>query len=361
MTNKSSHFKFTKKENSINNEKKRENDSIKKEKKYSQILIRILLSSKSYNNKINTKENIKTNDTKRKTLFNNNTELEIKNKSTHPKFESIKNFKKIKISPLRNNYYKTEQNKKSLIITNKISKIKEIIKHNLKIKLENKFSFLKKNDSSSKENTIYSPYKKIYKNYYTNKTNIKSILINKNQNKYGLNIKHPQKIKLDKSNTEKKNKKIFPKITQTKPDKNLINKIPIKKLELTNNFSANKLNPIYSKYINLTNRDKYDKNLNESENIESSARLTKRKILYINLYKSNVKTENKKINIHKKYGIIKNNMNSGKKKLLILVDDFNQKNNGKQNNNMTFSLGSKRLIDQIRTIQKLNIINESSI
>ena len=79
--------------------------------------------------------------------------------------------------------------------------------------------------------------------------------------------------------------------------------------------------------------------------------------MYINLSKSNVRTENKTINIHKKYGIIKGSMNSTKKKLLILVDDFNQKNNCKQNNNMTFSLGPKRLIDQIRTIKKLNIIH----
>ena len=360
MTNKSSHFKFAKKENSLNNGKKRENDSIKKEKKYSEILIRILLSSKSYNNKIdNTQEKTKANSTKRKTLFNNNTELKIKNKIKYPKFESNKNLKNLNKSLSIKKTYKTEKTKTSQIMSKKINKIKDRIKQSIKLKLENKYSFLNKNNSLSNENTIYSSEKKNYKNYYINKRNVKSILINKNKNKYELNIKHHPKINLDKSTKEKKNKKIFN--PQTKKAKNIDNKSPIKQLELINYFSTNKLNPIYNKYIYLTNRDKSEKNLNETDNIKSSTRLTKKKILYINLSKSNVRTENKTINIHKKYGIIKGSMNSTKKKLLILVDDFNQKNNCKQNNNMTFSLGPKRLIDQIRTIKKLNIINKSSI
>ena len=205
MTNNSSHFKFAKKENSLNNGKKRENDSIKKEKKYSEILIRILLSSKLYNNKIdNTQEKTKANSTKRKTLFNNNTELKIKNKIKYPKFESNKNLKNLNKSLSIKKTYKTEKTKTSQIMSKKINKIKDRIKQSIKLKLENKYSFLNKNNSLSNENTIYSSEKKNYKNYYINKRNVKSILINKNKNKYELNIKHHPKINLDKSTKEKK-------------------------------------------------------------------------------------------------------------------------------------------------------------
>ena len=73
--------------------------------------------------------------------------------------------------------------------------------------------------------------------------------------------------------------------------------------------------------------------------------------------KNNIaRTEKKEI----KEGIIKNNKDSVKKNIkLILIDDYEQKKGIKQNN-ITFYLSPKRLIDQIRTIKKLNIINKSS-
>ena len=115
MTNKLSHFKFTKKETSLNKsviERKKENDSLKKERKYSELLIRILLS----NNKIDKKENNKINNTKRKTLFNNNEFLiKYKNKNKPPKvyneYNTLNNSQK-KYNNIINKY-KTE--KKTLI------------------------------------------------------------------------------------------------------------------------------------------------------------------------------------------------------------------------------------------------------
>ena len=171
MTNKLSHFKLTKKEKPLNktvNERNRENDSLKKERKYSELLIRILLSSKPYNNKIDNEKNIKINNTKRKSLFNNNDKflIKYKNKKVFPKaynnFNTLNKSQKTYSSII--NKYKTEKknlNLKSRIITKRTDEFKEIIKHNLNLNLETKFFFLKKNNSSSRKCIKYSLPKKI--------------------------------------------------------------------------------------------------------------------------------------------------------------------------------------------------------
>ena len=303
MTNKLSHFKFTKKENSLNKsviERKKENDSLKKERKYSELLIRILLS----NNKIDKKENNKINNTKRKTLFNNNEFLiKYKNKNKPPKvyneYNTLNNSQK-KYNNIINKYKTEKKNTylKSSIMKKKLDEFKEIIKHNLNLNLETKFSFLKKNNSSYKERIKYS--------------NLKFIEINKNSK---LNIKNSRN-------------KIQNQITRTKTTENVIN------IKLSNKINK-----------------KQNTSINETE------KKSNKKIVYINLSKNNIaRTEKKEI----KEGIIKNNKDSVKKNIkLILIDDYEQKKGIKQNN-ITFYLSPKRLIDQIRTIKKLNIINKSS-
>ena len=351
MTNKLSHFKFTKKENTLNNTvngRKRENDSLKTERKYSDLLIRILLSSKSYNNKIENKKNQKLINTKRKTLFNNNKFI-IKNKNKSPKvynnISNLNNSKKKNKNIIYN--YKTEKkesNVKNRIINKKIDEFKEVIKHNLNLNLETKFSFLKKNNSSSKERIIY--------------------------NKNKLNIKNLQKKNLNNSTNDKKYK-IQQQMIRTNTTENInylkLNKsnknqkISIKKMKLMNYFSTNKLNQNnYNKYITLTNREKSHEELKKKENKKSNNKINNKKIVYINLSKHNTESELRTENKIRKFGIIKNNKDSVKKKLLILIDDYNQKKGMKQNN-MTFYLSPKRLIDQIRTIKKLNIINKSTV
>ena len=380
MTNKSSHFKFTKKEISLNNPangKKKENDSIKNERKYSELLIRILLSSKPYNNKIDNKKNLKSNNLKRKILFNK-TESGIKNKNKSPKIKAKINFNKSSNSQIKNKNLiinknfktaKKETNVQKSIINKKIDEIKAIIKHNLNLNLETKFSFLKPNNSSSKERIIYSPSKK---NYNTNKTSLKFLKINRDRKKYGLNLKNPKTNKLNITTYDRKY--TTQQMTRTKTTENINNikknksskndKKIIRKIKLMNYFSSNKLIQNNNKYINLTNREKSYEELNESENIKSRDKLKKRKIVYINLNKNNIgaklRTDNKEKDKEKKFRIIKNNKDSVKKKLLILINDHEQKKGLKQNN-MTFYLSPRRLIDQIRTIKKLNSINKSTI
>ena len=308
MTNKLSHFKFTKKETSLNKsviERKKENDSLKKERKYSELLIRILLS----NNKIDKKENNKINNTKRKTLFNNNEFLiKYKNKNKPPKvyneYNTLNNSQK-KYNNIINKYKKEKKNTylKSSIMNKKLDEFKEIIKHNLNLNLETKFSFLKKNNSSNKERIKYS--------------NLKYIKINKNS----------------KLNTKNSRNKIQNQITRTKTTENINN------LKLNNKINK-----------------KQNTSINETEK-KSKNKLKNKKIVYNNISKNNIAiTEKKEI----KEGIIKNNKDSVKKNIkLILIDDYEQKKGIKQNN-ITFYLSPKRLIDQIRTIKKLNIINKSS-
>ena len=180
----------------------------------------------------------------------------------------------------------------------KLDEFKEIIKHNLNLNLETKFSFLKKNNSSYKERIKYS--------------NLKYIKINKNS----------------KLNTKNSRNKIQNQITRTKTTENINN------LKLNNKINK-----------------KQNTSINETE------KKSNKKIVYINLSKNNIaRTEKKEI----KEGIIKNNKDSVKKNIkLILIDDYEQKKGIKQNN-ITFYLSPKRLIDQIRTIKKLNIINKSS-
>ena len=376
MTNKSSHFKFTKKEISLTNPangRKRGNDSIKNERKYSEQLIRILLSSKPYNNKLDNKKNLKTNNINRKIIFNK-TESGINNKNKYPKIKAKINFNKSSNSQLKNKNeiinknFKTakkETNVKKSIINKKIDEIKAIIKHNLNLNLETKFSFLKTNNSSNKEHIIYSPSKK---NYNTIKTSLNYIKINKDRKKYGLNLKNPKTNKLNIITYDRKY--TTQQMTRTKTTENINNlkinkssqntKRIIRKMKLMNYFSSNKLGQNSNKYINLTNREKSYEEVNESENVKNRDKIKKRKIVYINLNKNNKEAKLRTENKEKKIRIIKNNKDSVKKKLLILINDHEQKKGIKQNN-MTFYLSPKRLIDQIRTIKKLNNINKSTI
>ena len=185
-----------------------------------------------------------------------------------------------------------------------------------------------------------------------------------------LNIKNSQKKILGASAYDKKNK-IQKQIERIKTTEN-INKVKLNKIDKKQNtspkksklmkyFFTNKLSQNkYNKFICLTNREKNHKELTDTENKKSNNKLNDKKIVYINLSKNNTATKLRTENKETKLGLIKNNKDSVKHKLLILIDDSEQKKGMKQNN-MTFYLSPKRLIDQIRTIKKLNIINKSSI
>ena len=91
MTNKNSRFKFTKKEISLSSSRKgrgQEMNSFTTERNYSEQLLKILNSNKSYNNSIYNHKKERNNNIKQ--ISFNKKELIIKNKAKKSKFENIK-------------------------------------------------------------------------------------------------------------------------------------------------------------------------------------------------------------------------------------------------------------------------------
>ena len=172
MSNNSHHFKFTKKENTLNNSiNENRKNNIQKERKNSELLIEILNSNTPFNNEINCEKSKTIDNDEKISLFNKkdvnfrgrrNLKVEVINNltkiSTKNKINAYKDNNLINMNNKIINHIiemiKTEENKKTIIKTQKLNEIKSKIKHNLNMNLENKFSFLKINMINNTINDI---------------------------------------------------------------------------------------------------------------------------------------------------------------------------------------------------------------
>jgi len=241
MNNNLHHFKFTKKENILNLSKsgKKETDSIKKERKYSKIFLKILNSNKSYNNKVDfsKNENIKIKNIKQIISSLDKSEMIFKNNLKKSKID-IKDDKKIIERAI------TERNIKE----KKIKELKEIIKHKLNLKIEQKFSFLKFGNNFSKINITDSHLNKNKEKKECKKIPLKNILKNKNNKRYILTNK--------KASNNSSKISIFKK--KDKINKTLINK----------SLGINNLQNFYKNKNILNNSDKIRKKFIKKSNTE---------------------------------------------------------------------------------------------
>ena len=252
--------------------------------------------------------------------------------------------------------------------------MKEIIKLNLNLKLEKKFSVLNISNTFNKNLTKNSSRKKNAINISKNKNDFKNFTKISGRKNYIQN-KNNDKIKIvDYSASSKNNKKIFQKFIRVNTtDKNETRNNYLKKLKVKKFYTSPKTNIKYIHKINLTYKKDNKLLLNngsEDNNKKINSEIFKKKlqftpkikeVLYIKLNKNNIlsnaHTEKKEIKKNKNMEVEKGNksINSIKKKLLILIDDFKSKDNIILNNT-EFSLRQKTLIDRIRAIKKLNMI-----
>ena len=381
MNNNLHNFKFTKKENILNLSKsgKKETDSIKKERKYSKIFLKILNSNKSYNNKVDfsKNENIKIKNIKQ-IISLDKSEMIFKNNLKKSKID-IKDDKKIIERAI------TERNIKE----KKIKELKEIIKHKLNLKIEQKFSFLKFGNNFNKVNITDSnlnknkekkeckkiPLKNILK-YKNNKTYIlankkasnnaskisifkKKDKINKTLINKSLGINNLQNFYKNKNilnNSDKVRKKFIKKLNTESPNQKFIKILDYSSRKESNNNNKNNILLNKSQSIKI----KSDKNFLQNSYSFKPKNKSHKEILYIKLGKDNISlTENKAENLSKNYNLFNSKINGikpVKKKLLILLDDFYSNKNNTERNNITISSQPEKLIDKIRTLKKLNKI-----
>lgn len=384
-------YKFTKKEISLNvlqneNKKNPESYSMKKERKYSELLNRILFSSKSYNDKIKYKSEQRQNIKQIKIYY----KKDLKEKKRNIKFRKTnilnkelrkekiiedKKTKTINKNAKLTERTKTAENIKKAIKNKSIKEMKEIIKYNLNLKFENKFSLFKFNNKSKGEHIIHSERTK------KNNDSIKYLLKNMNKKQYGLKYdKAKTKNKIfDHSALVQKNKTDKKKVNKTKTHENINN--DRKKLNMSHTIETKVIKRL--KFQTSSQRNKQENNilnrkkeknynnkliLNNSENKilkislhtpKDKAKLknkTKKEIFYIKLIKNDISlTENKELKTNGNITIEDNNIDNIKKKLLILANDFRNNENNKQNNQVLWK-HPVNLIDRIRTIKKLNNI-----
>ena len=381
MNNNLHHYKFTKKENILNLSKsgKKETDSIKKERKYSKIFLKILNSNKSYNNKVDfsKNENIKIKNIKQ-IISLDKSEMIFKNNLKKSKID-IKDDKKIIERAI------TERNIKN----KKIKELKEIIKHKLNLKIEQKFSFLKFGNNFSKINTTDSNLNKNKEKKECKKIPLKNILKNKNNKRYILtnkkasnnsskisifkkkdkinktlinkslginNLKNFNKNKNILNNSDKVRKKFIKKLNTESPNQKFIKILDYSSRKESNNNNKNNILLNKSQSIKI----KSDKNFLQNSYSFKPKNKSHKEILYIKLGKDNISlTENKAENLSKNYNLFNSKINGikpVKKKLLILLNDFNSNKNNTERNNITISSQPEKLIDKIRTLKKLNKI-----
>lgn len=380
MNNNLHHFKFTKKENILNLSKsgKKETDSIKRGQKYSKIFLKILNSNKSYNNKVDfsKNENKKIKNIKR-IITLDKSEKVFKNNLKKSKID-IKDDKKIIERAI------TERNIKN----KKIKELKEIIKHKLNLKIEQKFSFLKFGNNFSKINITDSNLNKNKEKKECKKIPLKNILKNKNNKRYILTNKKAsnnsskisifkKKDKINKTlinkslginnlqnfyknknilnNSDKIRKKFIKKLNTEPPDKKFIKIFDYSNRKESNN---NKNNKLLNNSLNIK-KNLYKNYLKNSYSFKPKNKRHK-EILYIKFGKNNISlTENKAENLSKNYNLFTSKINGikpVKKKLLILLDDFYSNKNNTERNLTTISSQPEKLIDKIRTLKKLNKI-----
>lgn len=160
-------------------------------------------------------------------------------------------------------------------------------------------------------------------------------------------------IKIMKSSNFLKYQKIPKKKLNSKKDK--FNKRQIIRINIrdkfynTKNEKFNGNNP-----INLNNCPDTESSFNDKES--SNNNCLKHNSLFKNKYftKKSVQSFSLERSLKKRHETVKNNIDNIGKKLLILVNEFH--NGGNNDNDKTFTIHSRKLIDRIRTIKKLNII-----
>ena len=380
MNNNLHHFKFTKKENILNLSKsgKKETGSIKRGQKYSKIFLKILNSNKSYNNKVDfsKNENKKIKNIKQ-IITLDKSEKVFKNNLKKSKID-IKDDKKIIERAI------TERNIKE----KKIKELKEIIKHKLNLKIEQKFSFLKFGNNFNKVNITDSNLNKNKEKKECKKIPLKNILKNKNNKRYILTNKkasnNVSKIsifkKKDKINKTLINKSLgINNLQNFYKNKNILNNSDKIRKKFIKKLNTEPSNQKFVKLFDYSNRKKSNNNknnilLNKSQSIKIKSdknflqnsysfkpkNKSHKEILYIKLGKDNISlTENKAENLSKNYNLFNSKINGikpVKKKLLILLDDFYSNKNNTERNNITISSQPEKLIDKIRTLKKLNKI-----
>ena len=405
MSNIPHHFKFTKKDKILKISKNRKREKIEK-KKNSQLLMNILNSSESYNDSTNYQKKQREANNLKKAL-NDRTELKIENKRKNPKSKIVQIFKyipsnsKIKIINSRENNLlnknkniieriRTEGNIKDTKKSRKIDEFKANIKHNLNIKINNKFSILKKNiinniinnrdtpHSRENKNKMNSKSHKKYFKYIKKTRGVNNYVLNKNRN---LN-KYYKDSAIDIK--RRKDPKIFKSLIRTKTEEIFFNK----------NLKLNSSNVLKNKNMEKSNLESINSNetydLRDRTQINNSSRLNKPKHTNLKIDKNFKKnpgpfTERKKFIINnylkknlfliqfgenntaskediignkldKKFNLLKNYINSidsRKKNILILEDEF-QKNETYKFNMTAFPSKPKSLIDKIRAIKKLS-------
>ena len=406
MSNNPHHFKFTKKDKILKISKNRKGEKMEQRKKHSELLMHILNSSESYKDSINYQKTQREDNNLKKAL-NHRTELKIENKRKNSKskivriFNNIPSNSKIKIINSKENKVlnknkniieriRTEGNIKDTKKSRKINESKENIKHNLNIKINNKFSILKMNiinNIINNRDTFHSRENKNKMNSKSHKKHPKHVKKIRDVKNYGLN----KNGNLNKSykdsaidNKRRKYPKIFKSLIISKTEEIFFNKnlklnsnnvLKNKNMEKSNleSLNSNETNDLINrteinhsgrlnkpKYINL----KFNKNF-----IKNPGPFTERKKFIINNYlkknlcliqsgESNTASKEDVIEnkLDKKFNLLKNYINSidsRKKNILILKDEF-QKNKSYKFNTIDFPSEPKSLIDKIRAIKKLS-------
>ena len=301
------------------------------------------------------------------------------------KIQTAPNLNKIKIKDqIKKDKFKKENNKSQRIITESLNIIdsftnnNNIIKSEKKKNLANRYynekkksylkyiytdisqSLIKLSSNNTEMNTMNSSRKNEKKSPFDlnknaiKKTKIsskkKKLIINKSdnikikinqklgkQNKHKINGKYISKEKIKSMNLNKKNNHNPKKIIRIKI-KNLNN----------HNCETEKLQIYYPRLFFHNNTDN-ETGLYSEESYNSKNEWCS----FIN-EKNNIKINRKRNNRVKKYETVRNNIDNIGQKLLILVNDFHNEINN--SDNRTFNMHSRKLIDRIRAIKKLNNI-----
>ena len=397
MSNNSHHFKFTKKENTLNNSiNENRKNNIQKERKNSELLIEILNSNTPFNNKINCEKSKTIDNDEKISLFNKkdvnfrgrrNLKVEVINNltkiSTKNKINAYKDNNLINMNNKIINHIiemkKTEENKKTRIKTQNLHDIKTKYKHNLNMNLENKFSFLKKSIINNTINNVHITDSNRNKNKINQNNNLNYIMKNRKKIQYRLkNTAVSNKYSNFKTNvnTIKNKKNLLKYLTRTKTEESYINNNTLKlnrsvKLREKNNK-------------NNGNSDKKEHNsilkiLNESEKINSKINNNleknphsiiskinskiknnqKKETLYFNFDKNNISLTKKEEHKNQDFNLDNNDNDivEFKRKKLIMLNDFDSNEIIKHNKNVLHS-PPKKLLDTIRTIRKLSKIEK---
>ena len=332
------------KEYSTLNDKK--NNSLKKEKEYSQLFIKILNSNKSSNlNRIKSSANINNNNKKEKpiNLFDsieykniysshiNNNKSSSSNKKANNQKSSIKLNKNINNGVCSK---KKNKNKKILISNKNVSKLEKNIKNNFNIDKEY-------NMNNQRLKIPYNKTKQLIKS-----RNLKKLKENEQKS---LNVKDEAKVNMIQK--EKIQQRQFDEIKSYNKSKQILkNNIKIKKIDILNdnnstlesNKEKNNINKIFLNYI-FTKKVKknYEIKLQKSPQFGSVSQKIKKmnKIIKINKNKRKIKEFSKTIDSY----INKNYIKSENDNRII------NKENGKENK----SLKNNNLNDISNSLRKL--------